>query len=1014
MTHAEIYGSNGGDGDASFTPCTSQSMPAEQFTEVPERTEEVQEERNSQVEPSESTPILSRGDSSTTRTMRQQSFTEAYQIGKRNELDEKWAAFFYEANVSFNVVRHPTFIAAVEATSKAGFDYRPPTYNAMRTKHIEPTKQHVKMKIEEKTKQCISLYGATICSDGWDNVVNRPLMNVMLVCPVGDIFLGSIDTTGNKKDKGYIAEKMKENIEAVGPHNVVQICSDNASAMLGAMDEVVRDYPHIYKQGCAAHIMDLLLEDWGKEATFKELIILAKRIPVFIRRRHVTMALFRQFSPKLSLLIPAETRFGCQYLMIVRLLKVRAALLQVVVHQKWDEYVSTLFNRAHGHRKHALAALVRSTILDETFWLRCENLVHLMKPAVVTLKTFDGQTPAMGRAWLAMNNLKKHVFGLRGDPYFLDPAIAGRFETQFTRRWKMMLTDLHYAGALLNPYITYECRELMTSGIAKRARNRVLRHLSACLGVNHNAMMYELTQFEERTGPYGPLEAPDIRETRMLPHQWWQRVGGDALPLIAKRILSLTCSASSCERNWSMYSFVHNKVRNRLGVKKAEDLVYIYTNSKLLRERRGADPVILYDNQPFSEDSDVDVAAMHDGEDSDDEGDEGFDDGVEGHGGDGHDGGVHVDDGGMDDEDLELPMDNAGGDMPHNEPVNQPNGVFDWAGFDEEATASPNHVVNEIRHEGVVAYDRADDDIDDDFEDGINEHQSDNGGDNDDIHSVHSDSNNDNGGGGNNGGVQIPIPQDVEGGEEVDQPQGALPENVAETTQSGGLNESLPRNERSERVENGLEDEIPIGQLFQTPLAQNTPSIGAVLAGLGRPPQPRSSGSTGHGSITPTGNTSVPVTSSGTGPQAGPSTMRRGVKRSAKGPTNVRPFFSGYTVGTSSSLPVAVGKRRLPIINEDGITDKTKRRKVKRIVTTVVDGTIDHELRNIHSTVEEYAPVVYGDEDAICGDDEGSDGSDDSRAEAPDDEDIVLRVPLGRADTRKNPVRCTARKNKKN
>lgn len=68
----------------------------------------------------------------------------------------------------------------------------------------------------------------------------------------------------------------------------------------------------------------------------------------------------------------------------------------------------------------------------------------------------------------------------------------------------------------------------------------------------------------------------------MILYQWWQRVGNNALPLIAKRILSLTCSASSCERQWSMYLFVHNKVRNRLGMKKAVNLVYIYTNSKLL------------------------------------------------------------------------------------------------------------------------------------------------------------------------------------------------------------------------------------------------------------------------------------------------------------------------------------------------------------------------------------------------------------------------------------------------
>lgn len=156
-------------------------------------------------------------------------------------------------------------------------------------------------------------------------------------------------------------------------------------------------------------------------------------------------------------------------------------------------------------------------------------------------------------------------------------------------------------------------------------------------------------------------------------------------------------------------------------------------------------------------------------------------------------------------------------------------------------------------------------------------------------------------------------------------------------------------------------------------------------------------------------NTSAPVTSSGTVPQAGPFARSRGVKRSAVGPTNVRPFCSGSTVGTSSSSPAVVGTRG---INEDGITDNNKRRKVKKIVTTMVDGTIDKEVRNINSTVEEYAPNAYGDEDALCGDDEGSDGSDDSRAEAPNDEDIVVRAPLEIAGTRVNPRRRTSRTKK--
>ena len=54
--------------------------------------------------------------------------------------------------------------------------------------------------------------------------------------------------------------------------------------------------------------------------------------------------------------------------------------------------------------------------------------------------------------------------------------------------------------------------------------------------------------------------------------------GAKAFQTIARRILAQICYASACERNWSMYSFVHNKERNRLKHSHAEDLVNIYTN----------------------------------------------------------------------------------------------------------------------------------------------------------------------------------------------------------------------------------------------------------------------------------------------------------------------------------------------------------------------------------------------------------------------------------------------------
>jgi hypothetical protein len=62
-----------------------------------------------------------------------------------------------------------------------------------------------------------------------NNVIHWPLMNVMLICPVGDVFIGSVDTTSHKKTKGYITGELRTYIEAIGPNNVTQICLDNAT-----------------------------------------------------------------------------------------------------------------------------------------------------------------------------------------------------------------------------------------------------------------------------------------------------------------------------------------------------------------------------------------------------------------------------------------------------------------------------------------------------------------------------------------------------------------------------------------------------------------------------------------------------------------------------------------------------------------------------------------------------------------------------------------------------------------
>ncbi|XP_058761222.1 uncharacterized protein LOC131634570 [Vicia villosa] len=68
------------------------------------------------------------------------------------------------------------------------------------------------------------------------------------------------------------------------------------------------------------------------------------------------------------------------------------------------------------------------------------------------------------------------------------------------------------------------------------------------------------------------------------PKSWWVMHGSPA-PLLQKLALKLLVqpsSSSCCERNWSTYSFIHSLKRNKLNPKRAEDLIYVHTNLRLL------------------------------------------------------------------------------------------------------------------------------------------------------------------------------------------------------------------------------------------------------------------------------------------------------------------------------------------------------------------------------------------------------------------------------------------------
>ena len=72
-----------------------------------------------------------------------------------------------------------------------------------------------------------------------------------------------------------------------------------------------------------------------------------------------------------------------------------------------------------------------------------------------------------------------------------------------------------------------------------------------------NKISMQLAEFHYVRGLFGLDTARDNRQN-MAPAEWWDFYG-DGCPKLKRfaiRVLSLTCSSSGCERNWSAFEMV--------------------------------------------------------------------------------------------------------------------------------------------------------------------------------------------------------------------------------------------------------------------------------------------------------------------------------------------------------------------------------------------------------------------------------------------------------------------------
>jgi len=98
---------------------------------------------------------------------------------------------------------------------------------------------------------------------------------------------------------------------------------------------------------------------------------------------------------------------------------------------------------------------VKKIILSEHFWKCYTNFWNLVAPIVNGLQDLNAKIPCMGKLLHIMRELKKHALALQKKLFCLASHLAIPLKELFCEQWKMVEIDLHYARALLSPYLLH-------------------------------------------------------------------------------------------------------------------------------------------------------------------------------------------------------------------------------------------------------------------------------------------------------------------------------------------------------------------------------------------------------------------------------------------------------------------------------------------------------------------------------------------------------------------------------
>ncbi|XP_028084703.1 uncharacterized protein LOC114285827 [Camellia sinensis] len=416
----------------------------------------------------------------------------------------------------------------------------------------------------------------------------------------GAMFLKVVNCEGEHKDKFFISNLISQAIEEVGHQNVIQVIIENAPVCSAAGLLIESKYPNIFWTPCVVHTLNLALknicapkETGGTAFVYDEChwITLCVDdvmfIKNFIMNHSMRLAIFNEFVP-LKLLAVADTCFASAIVMLKRFKLVKRGLQSIVISDQWVSYKEDDVGKATS---------MKEKLLNDVWWDKIDYILSFTLPIYEMLRFCDTDKPCLHlvyEMWDTMiEKVKASIFRHEGKLDHEESIFYSIVHNILVERWAKSNTPLHCLAHSLNPRYYSSTwldenpnrvpphRDEEISSMRNKCFKKYFPNLEERMVVN-----VEYAKFSRGLDMFGDFDSKIDRGV-LDPLIWWFTDGSPApmLQSLPLKLLGQPCSSSCCERNWTTYSFIHSMKRNKMTPQRAEDLVFVHNNLRLLSRR---------------------------------------------------------------------------------------------------------------------------------------------------------------------------------------------------------------------------------------------------------------------------------------------------------------------------------------------------------------------------------------------------------------------------------------------